>query len=96
MQLGSLVVGADVATALSGAFNAGHFAGYARRGETRGRRLGAAAMTLVSAAALVEALFSQALFWGAGLPAGGWALLRAPLLAATLFISILVLRRLRS
>jgi hypothetical protein len=95
VQLGSLVVGADVATALSGAFNAGHFAGYVRRGGTRGRRIGAAAMTLVSAAALIEALFSQALFWGAELPAGGWALLRLPLLAATLFISIIILRRLQ-
>ncbi len=96
MHLGSLVVGEDLATAVSGAFNVGHFAGYAWRSGARGRRIGAAALTLVSAAAVAEAAFSEALFWGGGLSAEAWALVRLPLLAATLFISILILRRLRS
>ena len=96
MHLGNLVVGEDLATALSGAFNLGYFAERAWRYQSRGRRIGARAMALVSAAAVVEAFFSEALFWGAGLPAGGWALVRLPLLAATLFISILIPRRLRS
>ncbi len=102
MHLGSLVVGEDLATAVSGAFNVGHFAGYAWRSESRGRRIGAAALTLVSAAAVVEAVFSQALFWWGRqllslgeLSVGAWALVRLPLLGATLFISILILRRLR-
>jgi hypothetical protein len=96
MHLGTLVVGEDLATAVSGAFNIGHFARYAWRSDSRGRRIGAAALTLVSGAAVVEAVFSEVLFWGAGLSAEAWALARLPLLGATLFISILILRRLRS
>ncbi len=96
MRLGSLVVGEDLSTALSGAFNIGYFAGYAWRSGSSGRRVGAATLTLVNAAAVVEAIFSQAMFWGEGLSAGTWALMRLPLLAATVFISLLILRRLRS
>jgi len=96
MHLGSLVVGEDLVTALSGAFNMGYFAGRAWRRGSRARRAGAGAMALVSMAAVVEAFLSQAFFWGAGLPVEVWALVRLPLLAATLFISIIILRRLRS
>jgi len=95
MHLGSLVVGEDLATALSGAFNLGYFAVWAARPARRARRAAAAAMALVSAAAVVEAFLSQAFFWGAGLPVEVWALVRLPLLAATLFISIIILRRLQ-
>ena len=104
LNLGGLVVAQDLATAAFGLLNAGFFVDYWwRRNGARARRVGAAALALVSAAAVAEALFSQALLWsrdGGGtlgqLPPGMWALLRLPLLAATVFISVLVLRRLRA
>ena len=102
LNLAGLVVAQDLATAVCGLLNAGYFVDYWwRRNGSRGRRVGAGAMALVSAAAVVEALFSQGLFWsqqgvlGEVSPAM-WALVRLPLLAATVFISILILRRLRS
>ena len=102
--MGGLVVAQDLATAACGLFNAAYFARYWwQRGEARGRRIGAAALATVGAAAVVEALFSQALFWsrqgivGPGeLSPGVWALVRLPLFVATGFISILILRRLLS
>ena len=104
MKLAGLVVAQDLATAACGLLNAGYFVAYWwRQDESRGRRIGAAALALVSAAAVVEALFSQGLFWWqqgvvplGQLSPGSWALVRLPLFAATVFISILVLRRLRS
>ena len=104
MQLVGLVVAQDLATAACGLLNAGYFVGYCwRRDEARARRMGALALTLVSVAAVVGAMFSQGLFWsqqGVGpldeLSPGAWALVRLPLLVATGFLSILVLRRLRS
>lgn len=100
----ALVAAQDLATAACGLLNAGYFARYWwRRPGWRARRLAAAAMAMVSAAAVVEACFSQGLFWaqqGAGplgdLSPGAWALVRLPLLVATLFISALVIRRIRS
>jgi len=96
-----LVVGQDLATATSGLFNCGYFAHYGWRGDGRhGRRAGAAALALVSGAAVIESVFSQALFWiqqdALAIPAfssGVWALLRLPLLVATLAISAIILRR---
>ena len=104
MDLAGLVVAQDLVTAACGLLNAGYFANYWwRRNGVRARRVGAAALALLSAAAVAEALFSQALLWsqeGRGalgqLSPGMWALLRLPLLAATVFISVLILRRLRS
>jgi len=98
------LVAQDLATGACGLFNAGYFVGYWWRGNaTRARRIGAAALALVSLAAVVEALFSQGLFWaqeGLGplgqLSPGLWALVRLPLFAATGFISILILRRLKA
>ncbi len=102
--MAGLVVAQDLATVACGLFNSAYFADYWwRTNGSRGRRIGASALALVSAAAVVEALFSQGLFWaqqGMGplgqLSPGIWALVRLPLFLATLFISILVLRRLRS
>ncbi len=104
MRLASLVVAQDLATATCGLLNAGYFVAYwLRPEESRSRRVAAFALALVSSTAVVEALFSQALFWWqqglsplGELSPGGWALARLPLLAATVFISMLVLRRLRS
>jgi hypothetical protein len=104
LDLGGLVVAQDLATAACGLLNAGYFTDYWwRRNGVRARRVGAAALALVSAAAVAEALFSQALLWsqeGGGalgqLSPGMWALLRLPLFVATVFISVLILRRLRS
>ena len=98
-----LVVTQDLATAGCGFLNATYFAGYwwGRNG-SRGRRVGALALVLLSAAAVVEAAFSQGLFWSqrgvlpGELSPEAWAVARLPLLVATVFISILVLRRLRS
>ena len=104
MRLASLVMAQDLATAACGLLNAGYFIPqWLRQEESRTRRVAAFALALVSAAAVMEALFSQALFWWqqglsplGELSPGGWALARLPLLAATVFISMLVLRRLRS
>lgn len=104
MNFAGLVMAEDLATAGCGLLNAGYFVGYWwRRDGSRGRRIGAAALAMVSAAAVVEALLSQGLFWsqqevvslGQLLP-GMWALARLPLFVATVFISILILRRLMS
>ncbi len=104
MDTAGLVVTEDLATAACGLLNTGYFIGYWwRRNGSRARRIGAATLALVSAAAVVEAIFSQALFWahqGMGplgqLSPGMWALVRLPLLASTVLISILILRRFRS
>ncbi len=100
MNLGGLVVGADVGTAACGLVNAGYFAGYWwRRNGPRRRRVAAAVLVLLSAAAVVEAVFSQALYWsqeGASLGQVApslWALLRLPLFVATLAVSAVILRR---
>ena len=102
MDAGGVVVGQDLATAGCGLFNAGYFAGYWWRGNgRRARRIGAAALTVAGAAAAVEALLSQTLFWwqGRALAVGIespelWALARLPLFAATLFVSAIIVRRL--
>jgi hypothetical protein len=101
LSIGGLVLAQDLATAVCGATNAAYFASYWwRREESRGRRAGAAALTLVSVAAVIEAGFSQGQFWalagagGAGEMMPLWAVARLPLLAATAFISLLILRRL--
>ena len=94
----------DMATVACGLLNAGYFGGYwLRRNGPRGRRIGAAALGIISVAAVVEALFSQGLFWsqqGVGfaghIPAFLWVMVRLPLFVATAFVSVLVLRRVRS
>ncbi len=104
MNLGGLVVGEDLMTAISGSFNLAYFAGHASRDSlNRNRRVAAGTLALVAGAAVMEAAFSQALFWFqpqlisfGELSVGVWALVRLPLLVATLLVSILVLRRLRS
>ncbi len=102
MSFNGLILGQDVATAACGLLNAGYFAEYAWRGDgANGRRAGAVALTLVSIAAVIEATFSQALFWSQRevlssdiLSPGIWALVRVPLLLATVAISSIIIRRL--
>ena len=98
MGIAGLVVGQDVTTAVLGALNAGYFGGYWWRSSgTRGRRIGAAALAWLSVATVVEALFSQGLFWSepTGLVSNeAWALLRLPLFLATFLISAIIARRL--
>lgn len=101
MHVTGLVVAQDAATAAGGVLNAAYFAGYWwRHAETRARRIAAAALAFVGVAAVVEAAFSQGLFWSqreaaalGELSPGVWALVRLPLLIATLFISIIIVRR---
>ena len=99
----ALLVGEDLATGACGVVNAGYFAGYWwRRNGSRGRRIGALALVLVSVAVVVEAAFSQGLYWsaeGATLAApsiGVWVLVRAPLLLATALITAIIARRVLS
>lgn len=104
MDMSGLVVAQDLSTAVCGILNAGYFARYWWRANgQRARRLGAAALVLVSVAAVSEAFFSQALFraqrglWPLDLLSPAvWVLVRLPLFAATAFISILILRRIRA
>jgi hypothetical protein len=96
-----LLVLTDLATALSGIFNAGYFSRYwLQARHTRAKRIGAAALVAGGAAAAIEAAFSQGLFWfsdellALGATAEAiWLLVRLPLLFATLFISGIVVRR---
>lgn len=102
VSFNGLILGQDVVTAACGLLNAGYFAEYAWHGDgTNGRRAGAVALTLVSIAAVIEAIFSQALFWSQRevlssdiLSPGMWALVRVPLLLATVAISSIIIRRL--
>lgn len=97
MGISGLVIAQDVTTAVFGAMNAGYFGAYLLQTTgRRSRRIGATALTLVSSASIVEAAFSQSLFWterGDLFSNGLWALVRLPLLAATLFISAIIVRR---
>ena len=101
MNATGFVLAEDVATAISGAFNAGYFARYwLRASERRARRTGAAALVLIGVAAATEAVFSQVtlrlhdqLIALGDLSGGVWALARLPLLLATAFITAIVLRR---
>ena len=102
VSFNGLILGQDVATAACGLLNAGYFAEYAWGGDSaNGRRAGAVALTLVSIAAVIEAIFSQVLFWSQRevlspdiLSPGIWALVRVPLLLATVAISSIIIRRL--
>lgn len=104
MNIAGLVVAQDLGTAACGLLNTGYFIGYWwRRNGSRGRRIGAAALAMAGAAAVVEALFSQGLFWSqqgvvslSQLSPGVWALVRLPLFVATAVVSIIIVRRLLS
>jgi hypothetical protein len=93
------VVALDTLAACAALCNAAYFAAYGRRSNgDRARRMGAAALALVGAAAFADAASSQALLWtgAAQVPAGLWALARALPCAAAVCISLIVARRLVS
>jgi hypothetical protein len=100
----ALAVAQDLTTALCGGFNALYFLLYLlRRQETLPRRVGAAALALVNAGALVESLYFSALYttyrlgWRGDMPLLSplpWLLVRSLPFLGTLFVSLLVLRAL--
>jgi len=98
----ALALGADGLTAAAAAFNAAWLAaGPVRTERTLGRRFGALTLATMSAGAAVQAAFSMALFTAHqhGFAAGGlyapgpWVASRVVLLAGTLLLSLLILRR---
>jgi len=99
----ALIFFADGATAAAGAFNAAWLAAHWLRRAAPVRRLAAGTLALLNAGIAAQALFAQAMFSAQrfGLPVdpffapGPWLAARLPLLAATLLLSALILRRVR-
>lgn len=94
----------DVATIACGSFNAAHFAARWARARSRpSHRVGAAALTLVNAAVVLESAFSLALYWTYHWHGSlalffsplAWLSARSLLLAGTAFISLLIVRQQR-
>lgn len=98
-----LVVAQDALTALCAAFNTLYFVGYWRRRAGRPQRVGAAALALVNSSMAAQAVFFLALYltrrWGGPVEGffspGVWLPARAPMLAAAVFISVLIARQRR-
>ena len=99
----AVILAQDLATAVCGGFNALHFLGYWLGRYTPSRRVGAAALTVINLAIVVESIFSLALYaahrWRGSvdlfLSPPVWISARALLLLGTAFISILILRQQR-
>ncbi|MBI5285096.1 MAG: hypothetical protein HY874_08395 [Chloroflexi bacterium] len=99
----ALIFFADAATAAAGAFNTAWLAGHWLRGAAPVRRLAAVTLALVNAGIAAQATFAQAMFsahrFGFSVePFFGtapWLAARLPLLAGTLLLSALILRRVR-
>jgi hypothetical protein len=99
----ALAFAADAATALAGAFNAAWLAAHWLRTAARGRRLAAMSLAIANAGVAAQAAYAQALFSAhrLGLPqeplfgATPWLAARLPLLAGTLLLSLLIIRRAR-
>jgi hypothetical protein len=99
----ALVFAADATTAVAAGFNAAWLTGHWIAGDARprGRRLAAVTLAVLNAGIGVQAAFAQALFIAHrfALPtapffaAGPWLAARLLLLAGTLMLSILILRR---
>jgi hypothetical protein len=100
----AMAVSQDLATALCGGFNCLYFLLYAlRQPEPSRKRIGAAALGLVNAGALVESLYLLALYLSLRLgwhsqteltAPGPWLLARALPFLGTAFVAVLVLRSL--
>lgn len=101
MDAASFAVAANLATALAAMFNAAALAMRRATAVTAARRTAIAVVACVNGGIAVEAAASQAMFaaWrsGAALDAffapGAWTAARMPLLAATLAMTALILRR---
>jgi hypothetical protein len=99
----ALAFGVDGATAAAAGWNAAWFAAHGRALAPGGRRTAALTMAVLHAGIAVQALFSQALYSAHRLDlataplfgAGPWVASRALLLAGTLAVSALILRRAR-
>lgn len=99
----ALVFAADGATAIAASFNAGWLVGRRVLHARERRRVAAIALAGLNAGIAVQATFAQALFtaYRLGLPGeplfetAPWVGARLPLLAATLLLSLLILRRTR-
>jgi hypothetical protein len=95
-------MGQDLATALCGGFNSLYFYLYALRpSEAPRRRIGAGALALANAGALVESLFLLALYLSlhceppnqsALYAAGPWLFARALPFLGTAFVTLLIFR----
>ena len=96
----ALLFAADAATAVTGAFNAAWLLAFAAE-TSPARRSAAAALAVLNAGAAVQATFAQAMFSARRLgfsidpffEPGAWLASRLLLLAGTLLISMLILRR---
>lgn len=99
----TLVFFADGATAAAAAFNAAWLCGHWLGAAAPVRRLATATLALVNAGIAAQAAFAQALFTAhrLGWPLGPWfetapwLAARAPLLAGTFLLSLLILRRVK-
>ena len=97
----SLIFAADATTAVAAAFNAAWLAGHWLGTEQRGLRLAAAVLATLNAGIALQAGFAQTLYFAHRLGAdtapyfatAPWLASRAPLLAGTLLLSMLILRR---
>ena len=95
----SIIFAADGMTAASGAFNAAWLISYYNAAPSR--RVAAAALALLNAGAATQAAFAQSMFTAHRLgfsidpffQPGAWLSSRVLLLAGTLLISMLILRR---
>ena len=98
-----LIFFVDGATTVAGAFNAAWLSAHWLGGAARVRRLAAVTLALVNGGIAVQAAFAQAMFSAHRLGApvepffapAPWLAARLPLLAGTLLLSALILRRVR-
>lgn len=96
-----LIFAVDGSTTVAGAFNAAWLLHHWVRGAQRGRRLAAITLATVNAGVAVEAAFAQTLYTAHRLggpvepffAAAPWLASRLALLAGTLLLSLLILRR---
>ncbi len=97
----ALVFAADGATVAAGGFNAAWLLAHWLRSGARERRLAAFSLGIANAGIAAEAVFAQALFTAHRLDLatapffapGLWLASRATLLAGTLMLSLLILRK---
>ncbi len=98
-----IIFAADATNVVAGAFNSLWLAGHWLGAADRGRRFAAASLAIVNGGIATEAAFAQTLFlahrfgWAQG-PLFGpvpWLAARLPVLAGTLLLSMLILRRAR-
>ncbi len=97
----ALTFAVDGATAAAAAWNAAWFAAHAHSLVAGGRRTASATLAVVNAGVAMQAIFAQALYsahrldlaTGPFFETGPWVASRALLLAGTMLLSLLILRR---